>query len=280
MRSLLVFFAIFVFLFLPSSVEAREINCAPLDPRQYVSEQEKIDIQKSAQALSRFAEPEGSFKIETHSKVKNLYDKYPNSDKIVLRDKLIYLFCTFLSSTDDDSNRQFKKIIAFVNQIDSTVIRGSSQNKSQITTQRSRANKDTHPHTQWSRANKDTHPSYVRTTILTKDQWAQTYLRPCHAGTWNVIVASLNQDNNEAIEQISELRKNFPNVAFYLSWTNAVDRRSNARYTVMVGHGLTRSEAQALARKAKLIGIAPDAYPTLQPWDSTCPSFSEGDDDV
>jgi hypothetical protein len=69
---------------------AKALDCVPLDPRQQVEERARSDIEGSAATLFRIGKFQGSYKSETEREVKNLYDKYPNADKLVIRDKLIY----------------------------------------------------------------------------------------------------------------------------------------------------------------------------------------------
>lgn len=118
MNLLFILMIVILFHYLPFA-EAADLNCAPLDPRQQIDERTSMDIQASAQTLFRIGKGEGSFKRETHNEVKNLYDKYPNADKIVLRDKLIYFLCTYFNSaTDLDSEQKFQKFTTFISQLE------------------------------------------------------------------------------------------------------------------------------------------------------------------
>lgn len=98
--------------------EAAGLDCKPLDPRQQVDEGTALDLKGSAQTLFRIGKMEGDLKRETKKEVKNLYDKYPNADKVVLNDKLIYFFCTYLDHADDlSSDQKFQKLLIFMKEI-------------------------------------------------------------------------------------------------------------------------------------------------------------------
>jgi hypothetical protein len=95
------------------------------------------------------------------------------------------------------------------------------------------------------------------------------YFGSCKAGTWNVIAASLSNDQNVAQSKIQDLRARFSVFKFKLLTTIAADG-SNKRYAIVIGHGLTQTQAVSLSKKAIEAGIAPDVFPTLQSWDVSC----------
>jgi len=107
---------------------------------------------------------------------------------------------------------------------------------------------------------------------IVQEPVAQGYahFRPCRAGAWNVIVASGFRERDAGVARIQSLRARFPGFQFKLFVTVAADGSSNVQYAIVAGHGLTEAEARALASKARAAGIAPDAYPARQGWDSAC----------
>jgi hypothetical protein len=114
---MLGFLVVSVVLFVTSGT-AKALDCTPLDPRQQVGDRARTDIEGSAATLFRVGKFQGSYKSETEREVKNLYDKYPNADKLVIRDKLIYFFCTYLDSAKDlDSEAKFQKFMIFSHQV-------------------------------------------------------------------------------------------------------------------------------------------------------------------
>jgi hypothetical protein len=97
---------------------AKALDCAPLNPHEQVGERARSDIEGSAATLFRIGKFQGSYKSETEREVKNLYDKYPNADKLVIRSKLIYFFCTYLDSAKDlNSEAKFQKFMIFSAQV-------------------------------------------------------------------------------------------------------------------------------------------------------------------
>lgn len=99
-------------------------------------------------------------------------------------------------------------------------------------------------------------------------QAAQSYFKPCKAGTNNVIVASGYYNYKEANAKIKSLRNRFPQFRFKL-WETVAANGSNDQYAVIVGHGLNQTEAQALVTEVKSAGVATDAYSHPQNWDSS-----------
>lgn len=103
-----------LFLFSPSLVFA-DLECGPLDPRQQVGEKAVISINGSAKALFKAIGGDADYKNITEKEIKNLYQNYPNADKLVLNGKLIYTFCTYLKSAKDlDSHEKFSKLTEFM----------------------------------------------------------------------------------------------------------------------------------------------------------------------
>lgn len=97
--------------------------------------------------------------------------------------------------------------------------------------------------------------------------WAYRYFRPCVAGTYNVIVKSLEGDQYAGIAALRDLGSRFPAVAFRLVNTVAPDGASNQRFAIFAGNGLSRTEAIKLVDLVKKMGVAQDAYTVKQHWD-------------
>jgi len=97
-----------VLMFLSILTPAYALDCEPLDPRQQVGEKASLSIEGSAKTLFKILKADGSFRQETEQEVKNIYNDYPNADKIVINGKLIYMLCTLLDGAKDlDSNKKF-----------------------------------------------------------------------------------------------------------------------------------------------------------------------------
>lgn len=106
------------------------------------------------------------------------------------------------------------------------------------------------------------------------DTWP--YFKNCpfkNANTYHVIVDS-SPDYNEADEKIKSLQSKFPQIGFKLFSTVGDDGVSNRQYALIVGHGLNKTEANALVRQVERAGVTKDAYPQLQPWNSACKDWS------
>jgi len=106
-------------------------------------------------------------------------------------------------------------------------------------------------------------------------EWDTKFLRPTKKGTWNVVVASIptKADNpreppEELRSKISAFSERFPKVKFAYLQTINIDG-GNPWWAVIIGSGLKKSEAIKLAKYAKEIGIATDAYTTFQNWDGS-----------
>jgi hypothetical protein len=99
----------------PTMLKAQD--CTPLDPRQQVSEKTTKDIAGSAQTVFKVGRVAGDYKGTTEKEVKNLYDKYPEADKIVLKDKLVYLFCTTLKDSGFSSDERIGELHMFIKTI-------------------------------------------------------------------------------------------------------------------------------------------------------------------
>ena len=98
--------------------------------------------------------------------------------------------------------------------------------------------------------------------------WAYRYFKPSKAGTFNVIVKSLEGDAYAGVTALRTLGAQFPDVAFRLVNTVALDGVSNQRFAVFAGNGLSRSEAKKLVSMVKQKGVANDAYMVVQKWDA------------
>ncbi|VAX01386.1 hypothetical protein MNBD_GAMMA20-842 [hydrothermal vent metagenome] len=101
--------------FIATTNVAHALNCEPLDPRQQVGKKVDKSIEGSAKTLVKLIGGDISYKNTTENEVKNLYQSYPNADKLVIKGKLIYTFCTFLNDAEDlDSNEKFTKLSSFM----------------------------------------------------------------------------------------------------------------------------------------------------------------------
>jgi hypothetical protein len=99
-RKVHLFLIIIVTIFIAPSI-TMALDCKPLDPRQQLSTSIETDIEGSAKTLLKVGSFQGKFENEIKEEVKNLYDKYPSADKIVIQSKFIYLFCTLLDESSD-----------------------------------------------------------------------------------------------------------------------------------------------------------------------------------
>ena len=96
--------------------------------------------------------------------------------------------------------------------------------------------------------------------------WQQTYMLNVRSGTYNVIVSSLGDSLDRAARRKIDLCNRFPNVAFKL-WSTIAPDGGNQQYAIVVGYGLNQQTAVLVADQARQVGIARDAYITLQNWD-------------
>jgi len=117
---------------------AHALNCEPLDPRQQVGKKVDESIEGSAKALIKLVGGEVSYKNKTENEVKNLYQSYPNADKLVIKGKLIYTFCTFLNDAEDlDSNEKFMKLSSFMETILDSSTEYNNKSEKNINSQQS-----------------------------------------------------------------------------------------------------------------------------------------------
>ncbi len=108
-------------LIIPSLAEA--LDCGPLDPREQVNKIVSESISGSAKTLFKIVKVEGDYRSTTVDEVKNLYDKYPNADKLVIKGKVIYFFCTMLNDQKDLSSiEKFNMFTSFISTIDGVII--------------------------------------------------------------------------------------------------------------------------------------------------------------
>ena len=116
-RKTLLFLIIIVTIFIAPSI-TMALDCKPLDPRQQLSKSIETDIEGSAKTLLKVGSFQGKFGNEIKEEVKNLYDKYPSADKIVIQGKLIYLFCTLLDeSSDINSSKKLEMFNTFYDKV-------------------------------------------------------------------------------------------------------------------------------------------------------------------
>lgn len=115
-----------IFLITPNLLTAQD--CAPLDPRQQIAEKTTQDIAGAAQTVFKVGRLNGSYTHAVEREVKNLYDKYPEADRIVVKDKLIYLFCTTLKASTLSSDRKIQELKDFTRDIQD--IRGTTREQS------------------------------------------------------------------------------------------------------------------------------------------------------
>lgn len=103
-----------LFLLFPFSVFA-ELDCEPLDPRQQVGMKASTSIDGSAQTLFKAIKGNVDYKSLTEKTIRNLYEDYPNADKIVINGKMMYFLCTYLNSAQDlSSDEKFNKLTEFM----------------------------------------------------------------------------------------------------------------------------------------------------------------------
>ena len=117
-RKLSLSFLVISVAFFAISGTVRALDCVPLDPREQVEERVKHDIEGSAETLFKIGKFSATYKGETETEVWNLYEQYPNADKLIIKSKLIYTFCTILDSAEYLSpERQFEMFTIFSNQV-------------------------------------------------------------------------------------------------------------------------------------------------------------------
>jgi hypothetical protein len=112
LRGILVVFAVVV---LCPGAQAQD--CKAHHPGQHVTDRMKIDVSGSAQTIWRIGSAQGEVEVETLREVKNLYEKYPNADMVLLRQNLIYMFCTLLSGSNLDYERKRAEFDMFMKAI-------------------------------------------------------------------------------------------------------------------------------------------------------------------
>lgn len=90
------------------------IDCDPLDPNIDVSTNTKTQVEGAARSLLKIVGGEVRVSHEAEKQVHNLYSKYPNADKLVLKRSLIYMFCTMLEDDEkisqEEKQRYFKEL--------------------------------------------------------------------------------------------------------------------------------------------------------------------------
>lgn len=88
---------VIIFSFIEKSMA---LNCAPLDPREVVSKETETELKGKAQTLFRIGKAEGDFRRRAKEEATLLYRDHPNYDALILKSKLIYLYCTLLDSSE------------------------------------------------------------------------------------------------------------------------------------------------------------------------------------
>jgi MinD-like ATPase involved in chromosome partitioning or flagellar assembly len=102
---------------------------------------------------------------------------------------------------------------------------------------------------------------------------AQTWMRPCAKGSYNVIVASGFGDVDAADRRRRTLEHTYPDYQFKVALSVSGDRAGNAMPAVFAGQGLTRVDAAELLRQLKELDVgAGDAYVTRQGFDCRGPA--------
>jgi hypothetical protein len=116
-----------------TSTSSNALDCKPLDPRQELSKDIETDIEGSAKTLFRIGKFEGKFGNKINEEVKNLYSNYPNADQIVLKNRLIYLFCTLL---DESTNIEADRKIQMFNEFYDRVFQLDNEDRAEISEER------------------------------------------------------------------------------------------------------------------------------------------------
>jgi hypothetical protein len=104
------------------------------------------------------------------------------------------------------------------------------------------------------------------TVPTSRAAWQQTFMLDVRSGTYNVVVSSLGDSLDKAQHRLVDLCDRFPKVAFRL-WSTIAPNGGNPQYAIVIGYGLNQQSALFVADQARKVGIAQDAYITLQPWD-------------
>ena len=99
---------IIIVLFLNYSCLSWALDCSPLDPRETVSKETENSLTGSAKTLFKIGKIKGEFTRRAKEETTNIYREHPNYDKLVLRSKLIYLYCTILDDSDLSPSEQRK----------------------------------------------------------------------------------------------------------------------------------------------------------------------------
>src|SRR5262245_16465161 len=118
MRSFTIIIIFIAYAICPSILKAQD--CVALNPSTILSNVDVKDVEGSANTILKIGQIKGNYKEITSKEVKNLYEKYPNADKIVVKDKLIYLFCTILQKsnyTTDKKIEEFNKFMLTIQEI-------------------------------------------------------------------------------------------------------------------------------------------------------------------
>ncbi len=94
---------------------AADIDCLPLDPREQVSKETENDIRGAVETLFKIGKIEAEYARRVKEKATLIYKDHPNYDQLVLKSKLIYLFCETLKKGGLSGEEQQKRLLDFMN---------------------------------------------------------------------------------------------------------------------------------------------------------------------
>lgn len=93
------------------------IDCVPLDPREQVSKETENDIRVAVETLFKIGKIEAEYARRVKEEATLIYKDHPNYDQLVLKSKLIYLFCETLENSGFSGEEQLKRLLDFTNVI-------------------------------------------------------------------------------------------------------------------------------------------------------------------
>jgi len=204
----------------------------------------------------------GEAEVKTSVELQNLMEKYPHAERLFVIQFMGSTLCGLLNETNSLSSES--KLALWINFASDAfkMIVIESTTQTALPSATVSAPRPPPPRAAVADSGASTSPSApIPDSLATsREDWQRKYFFGFDDGSWNVIVGSFDIGNWEAAtNRVNELARRFPKVYFYLA-PSASPTHEHPMFACYIANVLDRASAVRIAKWAKQIGIAPDAY--------------------
>jgi hypothetical protein len=90
-----------VFSIFASGIAIAQVDCSPLDPRASISKEQEGKVNGAVDTLFKIAKAQGTLEGKLKEQIQNLQQGAPASDQLLIRLRMLYLFCGMVANAKD-----------------------------------------------------------------------------------------------------------------------------------------------------------------------------------